>query len=203
MKNIQSRFSSVPRLATWISGISASLILVFPAFAQFQYASSIFSPPPSSIRRSADGTIAGELDAAMKYYGDYQTFAEAVQQTGLMETLRQKEASSPNAVKFTVFAPTEEAFAALPTSVREELFKPENREKLLKVLNYHIVAGTVSSEDVNTGVVKTVAGLPLKIELLSTGDRILLNHHSQVQSSQRAENGVIVLIDKVLLPPDL
>lgn len=182
------------------AGIGALISL--PVLAQFNYASSIFTPSSGPSSRSVDGTVAGELDSAIKYYGDFQTFAEAVKKAGLTENFRAKDQKDPSKVLFTLFVPTDEAFAALPTEVREKLFKPENRDQLVKVLNYHVVAGQVTPQDLEAGVVQTTAGQPLKIELNAAGDRLTVNGTSIVQSSHRTQNGVIVMVNKVLLPPN-
>ncbi len=104
---------------------------------------------------------------------------------------------------FTVFVPTDEAFEALPEDIRQKLFKPENRDKLMMVLNYHLVEGMVSDGDVAAGAIETMTGSSMKIELDGTGEKIALNDDSTVLSSKRAKNGVLVSIDRVLLPPDL
>ena len=174
--------------------LTASLVVSIPAIAQYRYASSIFNPSGSQTSRSADGTIGGELDAAIKYYQPYQTFAEAAQTAGLIETFR-----NPNQT-FTVFVPTDEAFAALPASVKEALLQLENQDKLLQLLNYHVVPGQVTVEDIEQGSLKTREGNSLKIELNDTEDQLTLNDRSVIQSSQGTRNGVIVFIDQVLLP---
>jgi uncharacterized surface protein with fasciclin (FAS1) repeats len=174
--------------------LSASLCISVPALAQYRYASSIFNPSPSRTSRSADGTIGGELDAAIKYYQPYQTFAEAAQTAGLIDQLRNTETT------FTVFVPTDEAFAALPTELKQDLLNPENQDKLLQLLNYHVIPGTVSVEDVEQGMVETQQGSTVKIELNEAEDQLTLNQNSVIKSSQGTRNGVIVLIDQVLLP---
>ena len=200
----QKKTNWLKKLAAAVAGIGASTIISYPVRAQFQYASSIFSPPPSSyISRSVDGTIAGELDAAIKYYQELSSFAEAMAQTGLTETLRVKEASDRHSIQFTVFAPTDEAFANLPAELRAQLLNPENQDLLVEVLEYHIVEGEVTSADIQAGVIQTTAFHPLKIEMNDAGDRITLNDTIEIVSSRRAENGVIVRIDRVLLPPNL
>lgn len=198
----QNYFYPVKKWVGAVVAASAIALVGLPSLAEFYYSSSIFNPAGTT-RRSVDGTIAGELDSVMKYYGDFQAFAEAAKQAGLTEQLRAKDSQDPEKVLFTVFVPTDEAFAALPAEVRESLFKPENKDKLAKVLNYHIVAGQVSEADVKAGVLKTAAGTPLNVEVNEAGNQMTLNGSSVVQSSRRAANGVIVLIDKVLLPADL
>lgn len=198
----QNQTHCIKKLTGALAAVGASALISFPVAAQFNYSASIFNPS-SGATRSVDGTIAGELDSAIKYYRDFQAFAEATKKAGLTENFRAKDQTDPNKVLFTVFAPTDEAFAALPADIREKLFKPENKDKLAKVLNYHVVAGQVTSKEIETGVVQTAAGTSMKIQLNAAGDKLTLNGTSVVQSSRRTANGVIVLVDQVLLPPDL
>lgn len=191
------------KLTGTLVAVGISLPIGLPVLAQSYYSASIFSPSSSSTSRSVDGTIAGELEAAIKYYDGFQTFAEAVKEAGLTENLRAKDSQNPNKVLFTVFVPTDEAFEALPEDIRQKLFKPENRDKLMMVLNYHLVEGMVSDGDVAAGAIETMTGSSVEIELDATGEKIALNDDSTVLSSKRAKNGVLVSIDRVLLPPDL
>ncbi|MGB7428663.1 MAG: fasciclin domain-containing protein [Microcoleaceae cyanobacterium] len=188
--------------SNWINAftgalLSATLLISLPAIAQYRYASSIFNPSGGRTSRSADGTIGGELDAAIKYYQPYQTFAEAALAAGLIETFRNSDQT------FTVFVPTDEAFAALPADLKESLFQPENKDKLLQLLNYHVIPGEVTVEDIEQGSLQTSQGNSLKIELNEAEDQLTLNDQSVIQSSTGTRNGVIVLIDRVLLPEDL
>jgi len=80
------------------------------------------------------------------------------------------------------------------------LLQPENQDKLLQLLNYHVVPGQVTVEDIEQGSLKTREGNSLKIELNDTEDQLTLNDRSVIQSSQGTRNGVIVFIDQVLLP---
>lgn len=200
--NIKTFPSSIKKLTGLLVTIGASALISLPVLAQSYYSAGIFNPRSNSTSRSIDGTIAGELDAAIKYYQNFQTFAEAVNQAGLMEKFKTLSSSNANELQYTVFVPTDEAFAALPEDTRKELFKPENKDKLVKLLDYHVVAGVVSDEDVAGGKIKTVSGNTIEINLDTTEEKITLNESSVIQSSQRAKNGVIVLIDRVLMPPD-
>jgi len=201
--NTKAFSSPIKKLTGLLLTISASALIGLPVLAQNYYSAAIFNPRRNSTSRSVDGTIAGELDAAIKYYQNFQTFAEAVNQAGLMEKFRSSNSRDANQVQYTVFVPTDEAFAALPEATRKELFKPENKEKLLKLLNYHIVPGTVSNEEVAEGIVETVSGDRIKINLDTTEEKITLNESSTIESSQRAKNGVIILVDEVLMPQEL
>ena len=102
---------------------------------------------------------------------------------------------------FTVFAPTDEAFAALPEGTLEDLLKPENKEKLVKILTYHVVAGNLRSTDLSSSEVKTVEGSSVKV-VIGEDDSVMVNDASVVEADIEAGNGVIHVIDRVILPPN-
>jgi uncharacterized surface protein with fasciclin (FAS1) repeats len=124
----------------------------------------------------------------------FKTLVAAIQAAGLVETLSGKG-------PFTVFAPTDKAFEALPKGTVENLLKPENKAKLQKVLTYHVVAGEVTSKMVKPGDVKTVEGSSVKISVNS--DKVKVGRANVIAVDVDASNGVIHVIDKVLLPPNL
>jgi len=99
---------------------------------------------------------------------------------------------------FTVFAPTDEAFAKLPKGTVEDLLKPENKEKLVAILTYHVVAGKVMAADVKTMQAKTVNGKELDIKV--TDVSVTVNNAKVVKTDVATSNGVIHVIDPVLLP---
>ncbi|MEM6356462.1 MAG: fasciclin domain-containing protein [Pseudomonadota bacterium] len=123
---------------------------------------------------------------------DFNTLVAAVQAAGLVETLK---GEGP----FTVFAPTDAAFAALPPGTVDNLLKPENRDTLVSVLTYHVVAGKVMSGDIagQTLSAPTVQGSALDIDA-TNGVRV--NNATVVAADVEASNGVIHVIDTVLLP---
>lgn len=100
--------------------------------------------------------------------------------------------------EYTVFAPTDDAFGRLPEGTIESLFQPENRGLLQTILTYHVVPGTVLSTDLASGSVDSAAGLPLSV---SVGSGVMVNDATVVQADITASNGVIHVIDTVLLPP--
>ncbi len=124
----------------------------------------------------------------------FSTLVTAVKAAGLAETLSSKG-------PFTVFAPTNEAFAALPKGTLETLLKPENRDLLRKVLTYHVVSGDVMAKDLRSGNVTTVAGSAVNVKVQSQG--ITINNAKVIKADIDATNGVVHVIDRVLLPPDL
>ncbi|WP_268033565.1 fasciclin domain-containing protein [Algoriphagus sp. PAP.12] len=100
---------------------------------------------------------------------------------------------------FTVFAPTNEAFAALPAGTLEDLLKPENKEKLVSILTYHVVPGKIMSSDLKNGqTVKTVQGGEISV-MLKDG-KAMINNATVTAADIEADNGVVHVIDKVILP---
>ncbi len=124
--------------------------------------------------------------------GKFNTLVAAVKAAGLADTLK-----GPG--PFTVFAPTDEAFAKLPAGVLDDLLKPENKARLQSVLTYHVVPGRVMSGDVvKLNSAKTVEGSTIQIKANSNG--VMVNDASVVKADIGASNGVIHVIDKVILP---
>ena len=123
--------------------------------------------------------------------GSFNTLVAAVKAAGLVETL---QGPGP----FTVFAPTDEAFAKLPKGTVEDLLKPENKAKLVAILTYHVVAGKVMAADVKTMKAKTVNGQSLDVKVTDGG--VTVDKAKVVTTDVAASNGVIHVIDTVLLP---
>jgi len=125
--------------------------------------------------------------------GSFKTLAAALTAAGLVETLK---GEGP----FTVFAPTDEAFAKLPAGTVEELLKPENKAKLMDILTYHVVAGNVASDAAMK--LTTATALNKKAIKLEVKEGALYLNESKVTAADVAcTNGVIHIIDTVLLPP--
>ena len=125
--------------------------------------------------------------------GNFKTLAAALKAAGLVDTLKGKG-------PFTVFAPTDKAFSELPKGTVESLLKPENKDKLIKILTYHVVAGKVESKDIKPGKVETVANEKVKLKLKD--GQVFINKSNVIKADINAANGVIHVIDKVLLPKD-
>ena len=120
------------------------------------------------------------------------TLVAAVQAGGLVETL---QGEGP----FTVFAPTNEAFAALPEGTLESLLLPENKDQLVAILTYHVVAGKVMSTDLSDGMTAgTVNGAEISVSL---ADGVQINEANVTAADIEASNGVVHVIDQVILPP--
>ncbi len=123
---------------------------------------------------------------------DFNTLVAAVQAAGLVETLK---GEGP----FTVFAPTDDAFAKLPAGTLDDLLKPENKQKLASILTYHVVAGKVMAADVvNLSSAKTVNGQSLSIKV--HGDTVMVDNATVIKTDIKCSNGVIHVIDAVVLP---
>jgi len=124
--------------------------------------------------------------------GEFNTLAAALEAGGLVETL---QGEGP----FTVFAPTDEAFAKLPEGTVEELLKPENKEQLVAILTYHVVPGKVTAAEVVTITeASTVNGKMLDIK--TDGSEVTVHGAKVVQADIEASNGVIHVIDTVMIP---
>lgn len=123
--------------------------------------------------------------------GGFETLLAAATAAGLVDTLK---GEGP----FTVFAPTDAAFAALPEGTVAELLKPENKDKLVSILTYHVVPGKVMSTDLTNGMMAaTVQGE--KVEILTEGG-VTVQGATVTTADIEASNGVIHVIDKVILP---
>ena len=127
--------------------------------------------------------------------GSFNTLVTAVKAADLVETL-----SSPG--PFTVFAPTDAAFKALPPGVLDKLLLPRNKATLVKVLTYHVVSGAVESSTLKSGKVKTVEGSSVMVKIGKTGT-VMVDKATVKAVDIGASNGIIHVIDKVLLPPDV
>lgn len=123
--------------------------------------------------------------------GTFGTLVAAVEAADLVDTLKSEG-------PFTVFAPTDEAFAALPEGTVEELLKPENKDQLVSILTYHVVPGKVMSGDLaDTQDVATVQGSNVTIDATSG---VTINEAAVTTADIEASNGVIHVIDQVILP---
>lgn len=126
--------------------------------------------------------------------GSFTTLTAALKATGLNQEL---SGQGP----YTVFAPTDAAFEALPAGTVEKLMKPENKQVLKKILSYHVVSGEVESADLKSGQVQTVEGAPVEVSV--NGSSVMVNDANVTTPDIKATNGVIHVIDKVILPPEM
>lgn len=124
----------------------------------------------------------------------FGTLVAAIKQAGLVETLQSAE-------NITVFAPTDEAFAALPEGTVEKLLKPENKDTLVAILAYHVLPVEVPAAAVETGSVNTLEGSPVEIEVAEGA--VTINGATVTATDIDASNGVIHVIDQVILPSSI
>ena len=124
--------------------------------------------------------------------GQFGTLVAAVQAAGLVDVLK---GDGP----FTVFAPTDEAFAALPAGTVENLLKPENKDQLTAILTYHVVPGKIMSADIagKTAEVTTVQGSDISVNAMNG---VMVDNATVVAADIEADNGVIHVIDQVVMP---
>ena len=141
---------------------------------------------------AADGHSKKDIVDTAVSAGSFKTLVAAVTAAGLVDTLK---GDGP----FTVFAPTDEAFAKLPAGTVEDLLKPENKDQLIAVLTYHVVSGKVMSGDIagKKMDVATVQGSKLSVDAT---DGVKIDNASVVQADIETSNGVIHVIDTVVLP---
>ena len=177
------RFFMFTLLATLILGACAPVTTPMPTAAP----TSTMEPEPTSVPMPK--TI---VDIAVED-GRFTTLVAALQAADLVETL---QGEGP----FTVFAPTDEAFAKLPAGTLEDLLKPENKQMLTDILLYHVVAGKVMASDVvNLTEAMTVLGKNVAIKV--DGGKVYINDAEVIITDIEASNGVIHVIDTVILPP--
>ncbi len=137
----------------------------------------------------------GELAQAASSQGQFTILTKAVQAAGLEQNLT---GQGP----YTIFAPTDAAFKALPKGTVDNLLKPANKQKLVKLLGYHVVSGRVTSSQLKSGNVKTVEGQSLKVSVNTGANAVTVNGAKVVQADIPASNGIVHVVDKVLLPPN-
>jgi len=163
------------------SGILAMAVVV--GFALSISFAAVAAPKPEPAKDIVDTAVAA---------GSFKTLAAALQAAGLIETLK-----GPG--PFTVFAPTDEAFAKLPAGTVDSLLEPANKEKLISILTYHVVSGKVlAAQVVKMSSAKTVNGQ--SISITTNGGSVMVDNAQVVKADILCSNGVIHVIDSVLMP---
>ena len=165
--------------------------LIAAALAAALTLSACGSDSDTATETMTEETSVGTIVDVASADGSFATLVAAVTAADLVETL---SGTGP----FTVFAPTDEAFAALPEGVLDALLLPENKAVLAQILTYHVVSGMVMAADVKDGDIATVEGQTIK---LSTAEGVTVNGATVVVADVAASNGVIHAIDAVILPP--
>ncbi len=189
------RFSKLTMPFNRLAGLAAALIILPVAIACDQPASEVSElPDDMSAETTADTAGNGTILEAAVDSGSFNTLISAVQAAGL-ESVFSSEGP------YTVFAPTDEAFAALPPGALDQLLLPENKGVLTQVLAYHVVPGAITTEQIETGPVVSVEEGALSLVSDTTG--VTVNGANVVDADILTSNGVIHAIDAVLLPPSL
>lgn len=223
---VKSHSNLLKKLGSLVGIATASVGLVLPVGAQTQGGAlnpspSIFSEPPynrtpstpttpqpSSVPSTpaspapTTGSSSGNVVDVAAANSSFKTLTAALKAAGLTETL---SGTGP----FTIFAPTDQAFeafaATLPKGGLQKLLSsqdPQIKQLLVKILTYHVVPGKVASTDLKAGPVKSVEGGTINVKIDSaTG--VMVNNAKVVQPDIQASNGVIHVIDQVIIPPDL
>ena len=169
------------------------IITVAAIAAAVTISSNLVAGQCSSSKSASASTCSSSKDIVALAAGaeDFKTLVSAVKAAGLVDTLQGKG-------PFTVFAPTDKAFAKLPAGTVAELLKPENREKLAAILKYHVVPGKVLAADVKTMQAKTAQGQSLNLKVTDEG--VMVDNAKVIKTDLIAENGVIHVIDTVIMP---
>jgi uncharacterized surface protein with fasciclin (FAS1) repeats len=183
MKSLRSRCALPAFILT--GSFAASLPRSRYALPAFILAGSLAAPLPPA--RAEGNDIADVVDAA----GNFKTLLAALKAAGPVEAIQ-------GAGPFTLFAPTDEAFAKLPTGMLDDLMKPANRAKLTALLTYHYVSGKIPVSDLKTALIPTVHGPAIFIKVTSAGTQV--NNANMTKADIPASNGVIHVIDTVLTP---
>lgn len=191
---------AIKKLSGVIAVAGASALISLPVLVQAQAQpetrpGSMTSEPAAAPESQGVTTAQTQTIVAVASSNDnFSTLKAALEAAELTETLA---GQGP----FTVFAPTNAAFEALGKEKIEALLKPENKDKLIKVLTYHVVPGQVMSADLKSGETKTVEGGEVTVTVKD--GKVKVNNAQVTQADVKASNGVIHVIDTVLLPPDL
>ncbi|HEY9702949.1 MAG TPA: fasciclin domain-containing protein [Allocoleopsis sp.] len=177
------------QLISMLGVVSLGMTMALPLNAETKIAHHTPSHTATISKKPIKGKTIVDLASSNK---NFKTLVKALKAAGLVETLSGKG-------PFTVFAPTDAAFAKLPKGTLEDLLKPENKEKLVKILTYHVVPGNIKANQIKPGEVTTVAGSPIKLQLHK--GKVMVNDAHVILPNVVGSNGVIHVIDKVILPP--
>ncbi|MGB3309813.1 MAG: fasciclin domain-containing protein [Nodosilinea sp.] len=202
------RFSKLYRSTAIAAAASIGLLLGAPAQADNHNTGDMMEPstgdmmepdtgdmmePTTQQTDTMDTTSSMSIVDVASGNDSFSTLVQAVQAAGLADVL---SGEGP----YTVFAPTDEAFAQLPDGALEYLLQPENQDLLARVLTYHVVEGSVMSNQLSTGGVSTMGG-GVAVAVLDSG--IIVNNASVINADIQASNGVIHAVNRVLLPETL
>ncbi len=185
---LDNTWDGIPVLPEKMNTLMENVMMKVSRILTLVFAAAVFATPLSA--QEAEMDIVDTAVAA----GSFETLVAAVGAAGLVDVLKSEG-------PFTVFAPTDEAFAALPEGTVATLLKPENRDQLIAILTYHVVPGKVLSADVvNMTSAKTVQGSSVSIAV--TDGNVTIDNAKVVAVDIETSNGVIHVIDQVILPSE-
>lgn len=185
---------SILKLACLVGVLGAIAPVSWPVLANpYYYGPSFFSPAAFTPTR---GPLVGQFRQS-----GFNKLADVLEQAPELETILNE--GGP----FTLLAPTDEAFEALPPDALKELMQPQNKQKLARLLSYHLVADRITEKDIAAGKVKTIEGSFVKLQVDAAAQQLLLNDAKLADKSfnmqnEKANNITFIVIDKVLLPPN-
>lgn len=166
-------------------------MILVAAIALFSFVTAA-SAQSRSKHKAAKNHVEQDIVDTAASAGMFNTLVAAIKAAGLVDVLKGKG-------PFTVFAPTDEAFAKLPAGTIDELLKPENKDKLVKILTYHVVSGKVLASDVvKMNKAKTVQGQEVMIK--AKDGKVMIDKSNVIKTDIETSNGVIHVIDTVLMP---
>ncbi|MCW5313632.1 beta-Ig-H3/fasciclin [Nostoc sp. KVJ3] len=170
--------------------------LLYQALAKQGRVQPIASNLPASQYIVGGTQTANDIVSLASSSSSLTTLTSLLKTAGLTDILQQPG-------PYTVFAPTDQAFAALPAATLQQLQQPENKEALIKILTYHVVPGAVTSSQLSAGELKTAEEKPVNIQIDRASNQISVNNARIIQADVKASNGVIHAINQVLIPPDV
>ena len=206
---VQNRTNSIKKLA----GLAAGLTIL-PIIAACEPQQTAQTPPATAPTAEAtpgattQSPAAPTAPPAAQAEADDNHVVDVVQANPSLKTLASViDETDANEVlelqgPYTVFAPSDAAFNALPAETRQRLLQPENRQQLAQILFYHVVPGQVSANQLQSGDVKTVEGANVNVQVDQTANQVTVNDATVTQADIPASNGVIHIVDRVILPPN-
>ena len=170
--------------------------LLYQALVKTGRAQPIASNLPASQYVVAGTPVSTDIVSLAASSSSFTTLTSLLKTAGLADILQQPG-------PYTVFAPTNDAFAALPAATLQQLEQPENREALVKILRYHVVPGALTASQLSAGKLTTDEGRPVNIKIDSASNQVSVNDARVLQADVKASNGIIHAINQVLIPPDV
>ncbi|MFT4175233.1 MAG: fasciclin domain-containing protein [Luteolibacter sp.] len=181
---------------TSLTGLSLAVAIAFAAPLAMAQDTKVVEKTTTTTTEKKTVPAAGTIATVVRDGQNFSILNKAIQAAELEETLGGKG-------NYTLFAPTDEAFGKLPKGALDALLLPENKEKLRTLLTYHVIAGTQMSGTMIDGKIKTLSGDSVEIDVDGNKDPIEVDDAKIVNPDQPATNGVVHVIDKVLVPKSL